>query len=167
LQAICASTISELLTEWGDHEAVSRRDQISSAFGALAFELPSAALITLCRGPLIVPIFLAHPRFVHKIELVNDDLRLIRVYNGSSPENWHPEDERARLHIERLVAEERVPGPLLCAARTSTGQLDGLEAPLLMFDGLHRLSAWRKHLEMGRAYPIDALVVGCDRIPRF
>jgi hypothetical protein len=157
--------MQHLLTAWGEHEKRTRPDQICQHMGSAALDLPGAELTRQWRAPLLVHIAKARNLFVHEFEIDHNDLTDFLVYNRIPIDRWRPADADAEAHVAGLAAQQRVDVLLLAAAVTSTGAPDGLEPPFLVFDGLHRLAAWRKHVAAGHHYPIRTLVVGCASTP--
>jgi hypothetical protein len=155
-------TLDVALSRWGEHEkSGARRAEVAANWGEAVLELPGIAVTCLFRQPLVVAILRARPGFVHEVALTENDLPHVRQYTGNPIDDWRPENDLAAAHVDSLVRLERVDGPLICLVRTTDGTLDGLEGPVFVFDGLHRLAAWRKHLAMGRDYPMTAMLIGC------
>jgi hypothetical protein len=156
-------SLTDVLVEWGLLEAGGRlRAQLPpEVLHQLSGpEAPHLALdiILQARRPLIVPILAAYPERCIRVEVLPEDHPLIRILgNPSRPlvdvASSQSNNAQDMTWVNSLTTNaQHVAGPLLGIARCENG-------PFILFDGVHRAIAWRRHSTQGVQYPLVVNVI--------
>lgn len=99
-----------------------------------------------------------------RVEIVPEDVPALRITDGRTAEEWttaiFADQTDSGKHVRNLAdAAREVIGPLTCTAQTADGSLARVQAPIVIFDGWHRVAAWMVQLRRGAKYSISGNLV--------
>ena len=111
------------------------------------------------------------PMACARVEIVPEDVPALRITDGRTAEEWTTaildDQTESGKHVRDLAdAARAVAGPLMCTAQTTDGSVTRVQAPIVIFDGWHRVAAWIAQLRRGANYSISgSLVVTQHPVP--
>lgn len=160
MRALGRIRLVDALAAWGVHEASGRWHHVDGLeFGAARPHADAVEFALLTRSPLIWRLLAAGPAETLSVEIGTEDLQLLVLADGRSVSAWTEaalaEDSDSGRHIRRMAdAMEPVRGPLFCSARKSAA--GRLAAPIVVFDGWHRVAAWAAQVRRRDPYSVSA-----------
>ncbi len=161
------SRLVDALADWGRHEAMMRSGLPSETFDGADGFIEAVNFALQFRSPLVARILAARPMSVLNAEIDSADIPLLRLADTRTIEEWKvtaSHNPKSFNHYRALAeSAEPVDGPLVCTAQTDGSK--SYVAPIIVFDGWHRVAAWTEQL--GRVdYPITAyLIITKDPVP--
>ncbi len=161
-----AARMIDMLTEWAVHEGQGRQKLPPSTLADQPGVLRAVEILLQTRSPMIGPMLTAVPVGCFKAEVTSEDLPNIRVFDGRSVDDYTAEmitnEKEDGEYVRGLASSDAsVLGPIVLVARGTvqpTGQIS-IDGPPIVYDGCHRLAAWRTHQTRGRVYPIRGYLI--------
>ncbi len=160
MRALGRIRLVDALAAWGTHEASGRWQHLQrSELGEDPQYAEAVEFALMTRSPLVWRLLAAGPAATLRVEISAEDLPLLRLADARSVAAWTEaalaEDSDSGRFIRSLAdSREPVRGPLFCSAQmSSVGQLT---APIVVFDGWHRVAAWAAQVRRRTPYPISA-----------
>ena len=162
----------DVLGEWGNHESEGRLQRPpGSILQGDARILLGVEVAVNYRSPLAWRILAGWPVGCARVEILPEDAPALRIADGRTADEWTTavlgDQTDSGAHVRRLAdAGREVVGPLTCTAQTADGTAARLQAPIVIFDGWHRVAAWIAQLRRGANYRISGnLVVTQHPVP--
>ena len=166
MNILSPARLIDMLIEWRVHEGQVRQKLPPSTFAEQPGVLRAVEIILQTRSPIIGPLLAAVPVGCFKAEVTSDDLPNIRVFNGRSVDDYTAEmisNQGVDGEYVRGLAnsDAAVLGPIVLVARGTVNRIGqiSIDGPPIVYDGCHRLAAWRTHQTRGRVYPISAYLI--------
>jgi hypothetical protein len=166
-----ACRLVDVLGEWGIHEGEGRLHLPPSSLQGDARLLNGVEVALIHRSPLAWRILVGWPMACVRVEIVPEDVPRLRITDGRTAEEWttailHDQTASGKHVREMADAAREVTGPLTCTAQTADGSFAGVQPPIVIFDGWHRVGAWIAQLRRGANYSITgSLVVTQHPVP--
>lgn len=152
--------LADALAEWGAHEAAGRWQRSKNGdLGDRQYYAEAVEMALITRSPLVWRLLAAWPAETLRVEISAEDIPGLILADARSVSEWTEavisDDSDGGRHIRRMADSiEQVRGPLLCSAqKTPAGQL---AAPIVIFDGWHRVAAWALQIKRRAPYPLSA-----------
>lgn len=164
MRATGACRLVDVLGEWGIHEGEGRLHLPSSSLQGDPRLLNGVEVALTYRSPLAWRILAGWPMSCVRVEIVPEDVPALRITDGRTAEEWTTailaDQTDSGKHVRDLADHSReVTGPLTCTAQTADGSAVRFQAPIVIFDGWHRVGAWIAQLRRGANYSITGNLV--------
>ena len=166
-----ACRLVDVLGEWGNHEGEGRLQLPPSSLHGDARLLVGVEVALTYRSPLAWRILAGWPMACARVEIVPEDVPALRITDGRTAEEWTTaildDQTDSGRHVRNLADAARgVVGPLTSTAQTADGSVAHVQAPIVIFDGWHRVAAWIAQLRRGANYAVSgSLVVTQHPVP--
>lgn len=164
MKVAAACRLVDVLGEWGNHEGEGRLQLPHGSLQGDARLLAGVELTVTYRSPIAWRMLAGWPTACARVELVPDDVPALRIADGRTAEEWTTailaDQTNSGRHVRKLAgAAGEVAGPLTCTAQTADGSVARVQAPIVIFDGWHRVAAWIAQLRRGANYAISGNLV--------
>lgn len=166
-----ACRLVDVLGEWGIHEGEGRLHLPPSSLQGDARLLNGVEVALIYRSPLAWRLLAGWPIACVRVEIAPEDVPALRITDGRTADEWTTavlgDQTDSGQHVRELAdAVREVTGPLTCTAQTADGSVAGVQPPITIFDGWHRVAAWIAQLRGGANYAImGSLVVTHHPVP--
>lgn len=156
--------VADAFGERGIHEGRGRLQLPGKIFEGDDRLINGVEVTLTRRSPLVWRILAGWPMGCLRVEILPEDVPALRIIDSRSADDWTTailEDQAdSGTHVRALAAAPNpVSGPLICTAQTRDGGPSSMRAPIVVFDGLHRVAAWIEQLRRGAAYAITGMLV--------
>lgn len=165
------TTLAQALAHWGAHEGQGRlHAQLKGRH--LETPLDWVDLVMHTRAQMVAHILNRLPRLCIEVQLEPADASLLGLSSGRNVEEWlqglrEEQQVESLQHIEQLAHDGLPPNnrvllvsPMLEEPATDTSLSLG---PLTVYDGWHRVAAWKQRCESGQPGTLGAHLVVTTR----
>lgn len=159
MQVINETSLIKVIAEWGKHEAKGRHGALSDI--DIDDECACANHALLSRTHLISRILSLEPTTVLEIDIDFNDRSALVIFNGKTIDDWigiqkQADNSNFKFYQSLLNNKELSDGYVVLSAKH---QKSGKLAPLIIWDGVHRTSAWYKQCQLGNVSSLRCYLI--------